>query len=282
MKRFLLIQILFCFSSLFSQEYRPLLNPNNHWTLTYLTNENPPNEEIYTLNEQAYEFNGETYHNFDIEVVYNMGIGYFPNPYLREDIEEKKVYRYDEEAQEEYVLYDFGLQVGDIIPTDGFIIFDDYFFEYYTIRISDIIYEDMFGIENVKTFYLEMRGQDSEEYFPADFQIVEGIGNTQGIFSFQDFEWGTNLLDFETLGINEVSSDNGKMKIFPNPVKDYLNLDINGVDGVNIFSSDGKLLLAETINSEKRINVNSLKKGVYYIQVLKKNNVLYQSKFIKK
>tara|TARA_B100001059_G_scaffold16402_1_gene13478 strand:- start:136 stop:1290 length:1155 start_codon:yes stop_codon:yes gene_type:complete len=61
----------------------------------------------------------------------------------------------------------------------------------------------------------------------------------------------------EDLSINSFS-------IYPNPTKEYLNIDCSSLESVSIYNILGKELIN---NSNNRINVSSLSKGVYFIKV---------------
>lgn len=62
---------------------------------------------------------------------------------------------------------------------------------------------------------------------------------------------------------NELSS----IKIFPNPVKDILN--IKNTDNVilKIFSINGSLLKSLTSKSDLKVNVSSFRSGVYILEI---------------
>ena len=77
-----------------------------------------------------------------------------------------------------------------------------------------------------------------------------------------------------TIGINELIKNN-TIKIYPNPVNDFIKLDTN-VDGYKVLITNalGEIILDKIYNES--IDVSLLKKGLYFIQV--KN---YSSKFIK-
>ncbi|MCQ9634402.1 choice-of-anchor J domain-containing protein [Chryseobacterium sp. WG23] len=91
-----------------------------------------------------------------------------------------------------------------------------------------------------------------------------------------DFEISTN-----NLGISEVNLN--KASIYPNPVKDVLNIsNKNKMSEVGIYDFTGKLLKKETVNSENaRLYVNDLATGNYILKI--KEGVAEKSyKIIKK
>ena len=65
-----------------------------------------------------------------------------------------------------------------------------------------------------------------------------------------------------TASINDFSKD--LFLIYPNPTKEYINIDCSSLESVTIYNILGKELIKETSN---RINVSSLSNGVYFIKV---------------
>lgn len=85
-------------------------------------------------------------------------------------------------------------------------------------------------------------------------------------------------------GIDEITEDNGLFALYPNPVRDVINLKGgNELEGklVNfaVYDQLGKLLLSDKLLNSQ-INVSSLKAGNYYLVIYYDNNVFGKS-FIK-
>ena len=79
-----------------------------------------------------------------------------------------------------------------------------------------------------------------------------------------------------TASTNDFSKD--LFSIYPNPTKEYLNIDCSSLESVSVYNILGKELIKETSN---RINVRSLSNGVYFIKVSDGINSSTK-KFIKK
>ena len=75
-------------------------------------------------------------------------------------------------------------------------------------------------------------------------------------------------------GIEFLEPDYSDIKIYPNPCTDFININIETDDLIQIFNITGQNI-KNTYN--KRINVSDLKTGIY---ILKSGN--FTSKFIKK
>ncbi len=79
-------------------------------------------------------------------------------------------------------------------------------------------------------------------------------------------------------------SEKGNISIWPNPVKDILNIDISAFDTVrepeiSIYGNDGRLIM--TMERTDRIDVSSLPRGIYIIIIKTGNHTLGYNKFIR-
>lgn len=63
--------------------------------------------------------------------------------------------------------------------------------------------------------------------------------------------------------VEEHSSDDALIKVYPNPVKDFINIE-GKYNSLEIYNAAGKLVI--TANGESKINVNALSNGVYIIK----------------
>jgi len=85
-----------------------------------------------------------------------------------------------------------------------------------------------------------------------------------------------------TTGISEFNQ-NANIKIFPNPTSDFLYITSDfdtKVDNIKIYNVEGKCVLELHHYDNLPVNVSDLNKGVYFIIGHRKNDVLFQSKFI--
>jgi len=85
-------------------------------------------------------------------------------------------------------------------------------------------------------------------------------------------------------GIKQVAGNNYQVSVYPNPSSGVLNLQMNEYENarVEIYSVIGQKVYTQQMqNNLQQINLNSLTEGVYQVRVLKNNNQVYQTKFIK-
>ena len=80
------------------------------------------------------------------------------------------------------------------------------------------------------------------------------------------------------LGINDLYLLDGKFSYYPNPVNDYLHLDIEENFTAKLFSINGALLM--DIKSKKIIDVSKYNTGIYILQIQIEDKI-YSGKIIK-
>lgn len=112
------------------------------------------------------------------------------------------------------------------------------------------------NFEAQRNDYLEIEYGSRNPFIdnPAFATIIWGGNDAEDI-------WGT-LLSVENL------NENNKISIYPNPVKNILNIKTQQELAVSIYNILGKKVLSNTINSNTNtINVANLSKGVYLIKL---------------
>jgi len=138
---------------------------------------------------------------------------------------------------------------------------------FFDVRNNDLTSLDLRGIStapNTSTSGLNFWAAGNSDLvciFVDDIDYFEGLPNTPNFIPdsaiFVTDEQQCNTASLDDLNINSFS-------IFPNPAKDYLNIDCSSLESVTIYNILGKELIKESNN---RINVSSLSKGVYFIKV---------------
>ncbi|RLD63741.1 MAG: hypothetical protein DRJ01_03015, partial [Bacteroidetes bacterium] len=107
------------------------------------------------------------------------------------------------------------------------------------------------------------------------YKVVYTVTNACGSDSCsQDVLLQGNSIDFV---------ENNTIKLYPNPVKDILTLSTgNNNERIEIYNIIGeKILSLYKQKNDLQINVNSLKKGIYFIKLYNSNSVLKRMSFIK-
>lgn len=108
-----------------------------------------------------------------------------------------------------------------------------------------------------------INGNDMGYYIKTDT-----LGNLTGIFKSFDIK-------------------ENNMKVFPNPVSDYLNINVGGkknnqISKITIFDIQGKQILQKQINtSQTKLDVSRIANGIYILEAITNSGLLFREKFIK-
>lgn len=218
---------------------------------------------------------------------------------IREDSNKKVFYR-DILAKEECLLYDFGCKAGD------------------TLSLNCVCRESGFLVDSIKTvvndgvahkyFYLTyLKTKTLKEVW------IEGIGSTLGILNGGSFSHcmtggGEALLCYSESGIKKYQSPmiekycylsrdiiNGipekalpQLKVFPNPTSGVFSIQttLNFDEGtLELLTVKGELIKTECLNQGSnlhRMNLSSLRSGVYILRLFTNTGKYYEEMIVKK
>ena len=204
---------------------------------------------------------------------------------IRNIPEKKQLVVYSE--GEDRVLYDFDLSVGDTTYCNS---------DSATVSLIDSV---LIGTSYRKRFHLNSIKNDGMEYFP--YQLIEGIGSTNGLFWGPSFSLGFESYYFALLchQVNDSmlyppNNDGGncphifsavdetivshKEFIFPTVVKHTIFLNSEGLEmKYELFNINGEKVLYGKSN---QIIVDELERGVYFVRVLTHDDLLFSRKVI--
>lgn len=105
-------------------------------------------------------------------------------------------------------------------------------------------------------------------------------------------QWGNNrfelILNKTTIGVEDLAQKiaNTKLLVYPNPVTDVLNININNANFKNsevvVYNISGaEVLKTNMANSDAQINIETLSNGLYFVKVLNQNGFNKTVKFVK-
>ncbi len=300
LKFLMLLGLPLLFGETKGQAYIPLAIDSAQWVIANDYVETP----YYIDNLFGYRINGDTVINgYKYKKVYRRSFtslngDYFP-PYIvhegslfgvvRDSVAQEKVYaiRFDNwatscPANEEYLMYDFSLNIGDSI--EGLCQFLD------QSLYIDNVYEDYYAGILRKHWVI----------WGACDVIVEGVGSQQGLFetsgcalsgvigSLYTYCQGSDeqCLSGFLANVDDINEQQDVISVFPNPVKDILNIRINTSDKSNItviiknvISGEfGRLSVCEP---EQTIDFSQYPNGIYFLSVFQNNKFISVKKIIK-
>lgn len=106
----------------------------------------------------------------------------------------------------------------------------------------------------------------------TDLQVTEGVQQPYEII---------------TLAVDDTSVEEKNILLFPNPVRDYLNVDLGKENFKNsrymLFDSQGKIIKSGNLNQQKtELNMTTLPSAIYIIQIFQQGKNIKNFKIIKK
>ena len=218
--------------------------------------------------------------------------------YVREDTLNGKIYTYYPRCNEEYLICDLSLNVGDTFKLQrcrqNSMEFD-----------GCIVVDSVVNLEEKKVIYFEDFTFDG---VPYKICFIEGVGATFGPTSYR-YEYTGNLemnillcvhKDEELIYIRNPESSYGcdyqygsnieehsinKLNLYPNPT--HSTFQIKGIDNfqnaiVSIYNTYGQLVMQEQVfNKDDIIHIENLINGVYIVNVQIKEGIIAKCKLIK-
>lgn len=304
MKKFILILLLIPFYS-FAQQSFPLIKDDGIWRVVNGGIVTPP--DPWWMIKSQYLMKGDTIiNNTTYKKIYKCD--YSPSinnkvyiAGIREDSSGKVYMQADSNLQlysssinagQEYLLYDFSLNIGDTIILNSVID---------SINIVNVIDSVLVGSEYRKRWNFNTIGG-----FPR--QWIEGIGDYHGLFyslqsMFENYQhiscyednnvfWLSPELSTDCFSVsmeNVIKRTTSEVSIYPNPVGDFINLQIKDNNilkpELKIFDITGNLIKRDYLKpfaDEYSLDISSLNSGMYFIKIVSSEQVISAKKFIKK
>lgn len=241
--------------------------------------------DIFTLEDEV-EIDGLTYREVQYDHLGNGNV--LTYGYMRE--EDRKVYYRQGQESPEFVLYDFGLQIGDSLA-----IYDDG--EYAEYLKVTAIREDYLIFEQRTTYMLNPDFGQSPDYCYDYGNDVwhEGIGSERGVvFRFdgslgsdemllcyhEDYYliYGGGNCNQSNLSVEE-NEDEIEDLVFPNPTTGVLNIAMKDFRNVELFNSMGQRVLQ---SHETALDLNNLPAGVYFLKLTDNQGAVTMRSVVKK
>ena len=172
------------------------------------------------------------------------------------------------------MIYDFSLSIGDT--------FYDSNNSNFTFTIDYIDTINYNGIERryftvkcggqIAGIWLEGIGNYEGLLYPFHTSTAENWGNTRcyshnGDLLYSNLDNGANDCTTPLLGLDNISFEDNSITLYPNPANKEINIQSdNIINSIEIFNSLGQKVYQEkTKSKERRIDINSLSKGIYII-----------------
>lgn len=271
------------------QNYIPLIDTTATWDIGHEGMEC----FCYCDNPRRYFFKGDTiinsvkYHTvyaFDSESEFPFcptftldTISYLTDIFIREDTSTQRVYRYYPDSEE--LLFDFSLNQGDTIND---MVIDTVYYYTTTDGVT----------RKVLNFWYW------GDIDPPEMAMVEGIGGPWGPFE-KPYWWFENYLEplcfkkngvqifyglcYNMTTVNTYNPDKEIIKCYPNPVVDYLTIEVPenfGVFEIKLLDCSGKIIQTSQGSHTLKMKMTAFPSGIYTARLIS-TNVDYSFKVVK-
>lgn len=175
---------------------------------------------------------------------------------------------------QEFMLYDFDLQVGDSIKTNDWCLIS------LSDKINSIMYSPTFSLPNVKNFELG--------YNLGNHYLYEGIGSSLGLFELiwisvsgpqqYIYKYCRGGCDI-ALGLGKKTFLPTEITISPNPNNGIFNIALPTVKDevqVSIYNLSGQQIKNITLKDKGIIDISKQPNGVYFVKVIHQHKVITQ------
>ncbi len=209
-------------------------------------------------------------------------------------------------------LFDFSYKLGDVVDLDFYRNYNSD--SLYVVNIGNVV--DPLGVSR-KYFQFSYNLSDTLDPQMSGFMscMIEGLGLGKGInagidIPFERYNYYFDCINFSPtikFSINDYLSinteptislaencdtirfeymntefeKNSSIKIYPNPSKDQIQIDIKDlIQSVKIYDHNSRLILTKNDLKNNNIDVTELPQGLYYCMIFVKDKVL-SGKFLK-
>ncbi len=106
-----------------------------------------------------------------------------------------------------------------------------------------------------------------------------GIGNVYYRIEAIDFDGKKQYSEARTLNFKPQTLNS--VSVYPNPAKDVVNIVCAGMKQINVINELGQTIIHHNINSNHyQLNISSLPKGIYLLNIINKQNNAFNEKLI--
>ncbi|KXH84949.1 hypothetical protein AU378_04115 [Chryseobacterium kwangjuense] len=102
--------------------------------------------------------------------------------------------------------------------------------------------------------------------------------------NIQRFTFTQLICPVSNLAVEETSMASDNLKVFPNPVQDYLNVSYDkNIISVTVYNAAGQEVIVKVINDSKaRVDFSNLTSGIYMVKIIAAGNIIKTVKVIKR
>jgi hypothetical protein len=279
--------LLLNFSNVKAQTYYPISDTNAVWDIVLYPDPQGPYPFPY-VNHFKYRLDGDTLINSisyqkllrtSFNIVCSVDSTTELYGFLRNDIEMRKVFYRDIYSADELLLYDFNLKVGDTLKGSVFLYLNPF-----TVSAIDSI---LINNNYHKRYSINLR-----EFFMDEY-LIEGVGTTVGLLERVSEFWPfyelrcfsqNGQLGYLSPRVTDCRLESDtcyvgiydqlvlpKIRIFPNPAKDYLYLNLDEQTNINnlftLYDITGRVLYQKEFISSLMLDCSTYERGIVFYRI---------------
>ena len=240
----------------------------------------PPNPQGTYL-ETHYQAGDTEINGVEFHTIYNLEQGSLVGAYRNEDNQIFYCNWNGSTYDEEIMLYDYDLEVGDYFNEESG----------HPMKVTEVsTITDNNGVARKKISFQFLDYAEETEYW------IEGIGSNKGfvymgttkyelvngsVFNLLCYHIGENLIflnpEFNTCDIDEIDENtaSNSISVYPNPAKDVIKIlnDNNlNITNIEIVDLTGRIVLSTDKTDD--INISDLAEGQYFVKIYGESTVV--------
>ncbi len=272
----------------FCQEYFPLVKENAVWNITNVNFAIEPwDSDSYTTNSLRI-YGDTTINSLQFKKLWTVNC--FDETFIEENStyyaaireDSKSVFLYKDD--EEFIIYDFSLQVGDSFTHYSFFSLQDVELE--VESIETIILN---GVDRKKINFII-----TNDYSGWVKSWIEGIGSEAGLIDYAFYHGNFDVYlncykennslvypEISTnccLGVTDITNsfvNTENVEIFPNPTSDIININGKNITKIQIIDLNGCMIYSQNTNSTiNKVQLSNFSKGFYLLEIHQSNKII--------
>lgn len=112
------------------------------------------------------------------------------------------------------------------------------------------------------SYTLDETGQMS--FSGRSLQLQQNATDNITVINLEDVE-RLNFSNGEASVIDQIADS--KLRVYPNPVVDVLNVEFEGDAEIQIISADGRVMLSQKVSDKGSVDVSGLAAGIYWVKI---------------
>jgi len=286
-KEFLTLLFVVIVQFCYGQEYHKLVDTNKMWSVLLINGTNPYYKSTHFIKFQGDTIINDTMYKKVLKAEDEFHNNWELNGYIREDSSRKVYYLNYECYYEEYLIYDFNVNIGDTIN----------YFEPYIVDSIDSIYisnqyRKRIFIHSIISSFSDVWIEGIGSIYGVINSMTEGVvGIRFELLCFYEndtlsyIDSSYNECYYNTYNVIENISVNSPFIIYPNPATQTINISFNNQQNMpytfELYNYYGEIICKKQIINSTSFELSNISNGIYfYIIKDNKNFIIHRNKLV--